>query len=118
MGLASDRIRFRLRIDVDREAAIGPGKITLLETIAETGSISAAARKLGMSYRRAWLLIEDINARLRAPAVTRAKGGSGGGSSELTQTGRRLVDLYRKVEANAHARSDSDVRALAALFDV
>jgi molybdate transport system regulatory protein len=114
---ASNRIRLRLRIDVDHKAAIGPGKIALLEAISETGSISAAARKLDMSYRRAWLLIEDINGWLRTPAVTRAKGGSGGGSSDLTDTGRRLVELYRKLESAAHQRADSDVRALAALFE-
>jgi molybdate transport system regulatory protein len=111
-----NRIRLRLRIDVDHEAAIGPGKIALLEAIIETGSISAAARKLGMSYRRAWLLIEDINSRLRTPAVARAKGGNRGGSSELTETGRRLVALYRKVEAAAYSGSKSDISALTALF--
>jgi molybdate transport system regulatory protein len=117
MPVAKNRIRLRLRIDVDREAAIGPGKIALLEAIAETGSISAAARKLGMSYRRAWLLIDDTNGRLRTPAVTRAKGGSHGGSSELTETGRRLIELYRKIQATAYSGSDADIRALAALFD-
>jgi molybdate transport system regulatory protein len=116
MPIAKNRIRLRLRIDVDREAAIGPGKIALLEAILETGSISAAARALGMSYRRAWLLVEDINGRLREPAVTRAKGGTHGGSSDLTDTGRRLIELYRKVEAAAYSGSDADMRALAALF--
>ncbi len=117
MSPARNRVRLRLRIDIDSKAAIGPGKIALLEAISETGSISAAARKLDMSYRRAWLLIEDINGWLRTPAVTRAKGGSAGGSSNLTDTGRQLVVLYRKLESAAHQRSDSDVRALAALFE-
>lgn len=116
MTVAKERIRLTLRIDIDHEAAIGPGKIALLEAIIDTGSISAAARKLGMSYRRAWLLIDDINGRLRTPAVMRAKGGSRGGSSDLTPTGRRLVELYRKVEARAYTGSENDMKALRALF--
>lgn len=116
MPAAKNKIRLRLRIDVDHEAAIGPGKIALLEAIIETGSISAAARKIGMSYRRAWLLIEDINSRLRKPAVTRAKGGKQGGSSEVTEAGRQLVHLYREVEATAYSRSHPDIRALTALL--
>ena len=116
MPATSNKIRLRLRIDVDHEAAIGPGKIALLEAIIDTGSISAAARKLGMSYRRAWLLIEDINSRLRKPAVIRAKGGRQGGSSELTESGRQLVRLYRAVEATAYSRSLPDIRALTQLL--
>lgn len=114
--MEKERIRLRLRIDVDHEAAIGPGKIALLEAIIETGSISAAARKLGMSYRRAWLLIDDINSRLRRPAVTRTAGGTRGGSSALTETGNRLVELYRELEARAYSASRSDIRALTDLF--
>ena len=116
MPAAKKKVRLRLRIDVDREPAIGPGKIALLEAIMMTGSISAAARELGMSYRRAWLLIEDINSRLRNPAVTRAKGGSRGGSSELTESGRQLVHLYRTVEATAYSKDLPDIRALTALL--
>jgi molybdate transport system regulatory protein len=116
MAATQDRIRLRLRIDVDHEAAIGPGKIALLEAIIETGSISAAARKLGMSYRRAWLLIEDINSRLAKPAVMRTKGGTQGGSSDLTDTGKRLVELYRELEARAYSGSRADIRALTDLF--
>ena len=116
MPKPTQRIRLTLRIDVDREASIGPGKIALLEAIVETGSISAAARKLGMSYRRAWLLIDDINSRLREPAVTRVKGGTRGGSSDLNATCRRLIELYRKVEAHAYAGSPADIRALTDLF--
>lgn len=117
MSAVSKRIRLTLRIDVDRVAAVGPGKIALLEAIGTTGSISAAARALGMSYRRAWLLVEDINSRLRTPAVERAKGGPQGGSSHLTASGERLVALYRKVEADAYAGSAGDIRALTALFE-
>lgn len=118
MPRTNPEIRVRLRIDVDHEAAIGPGKIALLEAIAETGSISAAARKLEMSYRRAWLLVEDINGRMRAPAVTRAKGGTRGGASDLTETGRKLVELYRKLEKATYAHAARDIRTLATLFSV
>lgn len=116
MPAAQNKIRLRLRIDVDHEPAIGPGKIALLEAIIETGSISAAARKLGMSYRRAWLLIEDINSRLRKPAVNRATGGKQGGSSEVTEAGKQLVHLFRKVEATAYSRSLPHIRVLTQLL--
>ena len=68
-------VKFRLRIYRDEGIAIGPGKIALVEAIAETGSISAAARHLGMSYRRAWLLVDELNRALRKPAVVGAAGG-------------------------------------------
>jgi len=70
-----------IRIDLASGDRIGPGKIALLEAIRSTGSISAAARSLRMSYRRAWLLVEEINHTLREPAVTAETGGSGGGGA-------------------------------------
>lgn len=109
-------IRFRLRVDIDHEPAIGPGKIALLEAIIDTGSISAAARKRGMSYMRAWLLIEDLNRRLRSPAVNRVKGGKHGGSSEVTAAGHKLVELYRGIEAAAHSGATLKIRALTRLL--
>ena len=109
-------IRFRLRVDIDHKPAIGPGKIALLEAIIETGSISAAARKLEMSYRRAWLLIDDINHQLKEPAVLRTKGGRLGGVSELTDSGKHLVKLYRDIERKATAEARSDIRALTKLL--
>jgi molybdate transport system regulatory protein len=112
MEVGHNRIRLRVRIDVGREPAIGPGKIALLEAIMHEGSLSAAARKLGMSYRRAWLLIEDINSRMRKPAVIGAKGGAQGGSSEVTASGRRLVELFRSVEGKISSRATADVREL------
>jgi molybdate transport system regulatory protein len=109
-------VRFRLRVDINREPAIGPGKIVLLEAIIETGSISAAARKLDMSYRRAWLLVEDINRRLKQPAVLRTKGGRLGGVSEVTDAGKQLVKLYRDIERTATAEARSDIRSLTKLL--
>ena len=76
--------RLSIRIDLAGDIRIGPGKIALLEAIRTTGSISAAARSLGMSYRRAWLLVEEINNSLREPAVTAASGGRHGGGAAIT----------------------------------
>jgi molybdate transport system regulatory protein len=92
-------VRFHIRDRIDtNEAAIGPGKIALLEAIARTGSITAAAKVLGMSYRRAWLLVDETNRCLVEAAVTTAAGGKSGGGTSLTQTGAELVKRYRAVE--------------------
>ena len=87
-----------IRIDLASGDRIGPGKIALLEAIRSTGSISAAARSIGMSYRRAWLLVEEINQTLREPAVKAETGGSGGGGAVITPVGERVVGLYRAIE--------------------
>lgn len=78
--------------------AIGPGKIALLEAIRDTGSITSAAKMLGMSYRRAWLLVDETNRCLTSPAVQTASGGEHGGGSALTPTGEALVGRYRALE--------------------
>lgn len=90
-----------VRIDMPA-GRIGPGKIALLEAIAREGSISAAGRALGMSYRRAWNLVDDVNKVLGTPAVAAATGGQGGGGADLTEAGRGLVRDYRAVERAAH----------------
>ena len=92
-----------IRIDLANGERIGPGKVDLLEAIRSTGSISAAARTLGMSYRRAWLLVEEINAALRAPAVAAATGGQRGGGAKITAVGEKIIALYRSIERTAHA---------------
>lgn len=91
----------RLRIDFPSGASLGPGKVALLEQILESGSLSAAARTLGLSYRRAWLLLDDLNRGFGAPVATTAKGGSGGGGALLTDFGQRLIERYRAVEIAA-----------------
>ena len=91
----------RLRIDLGVGASIGPGKIALLEQIERSGSLSKAARVLKMSYRRAWLLLDDLNRSLGEPVTTTSVGGSGGGGAQLTEFGRRLVTAYRGVEQAA-----------------
>ena len=87
----TSRVQFRLRIYKDEGVAIGPGKVALLEAVAEYGSISAAARHLGMSYRRAWLLIDETNHAFKSPTVETATGGShGGGATQSHRVARRV----------------------------
>lgn len=90
--------RLTLRIEFDEGRALGPGKIRLLEHLAETGSISAAGRAMGMSYRRAWLLIASLNQTFHDPAVETRGGGAGGGGATLTPFGQALVAGYRAME--------------------
>ena len=82
---------------------IGPGKIRLLELIIETGSISAAGRALAMSYRQAWLLVDELNQMFREPVVVAQTGGGGGGGTVVTETGHDIVRLYREMERRAYA---------------
>ena len=90
-----------LRVDLGSGRALGPGKIRLLEAIEETGSISQAGRKLGMSYRRAWLLVNDMNNCFRDVVIEAQPGGAHGGGTTLTAFGQKLVERYRAVEAEA-----------------
>lgn len=105
-----------MRIQLDAVIAIGPGKIALLEAIDQTGSITAAAKQLDMSYRRAWLLLDELNRSLRVPAVDSAKGGSAGGGSALTDSGRVLIALYRRIEETAALACRDDIRSLLGLL--
>lgn len=89
----------KLRVMVGEEIAIGPGKAELLAAIAETGSISASARRLGMSYRRAWRLVDTMNRCFREPLVASATGGAGGGGAQVTAFGRRVLGHYRVMHA-------------------
>jgi molybdate transport system regulatory protein len=107
--------RLSIRIDLVSGDRIGPGKIALLEAIRTTGSISGAARALGMSYRRAWLLVEEVNDALREPAVTAETGGHRGGGAVLTSVGERVVDLYRSIESQARSAASGEFRAIAKL---
>jgi|SRR5690242_526999 len=107
--------RLSIRIDLENGDRIGPGKIALLEAIRATGSISAAARALGMSYRRAWLLVEEINQALREPAVAAETGGRRGGGATVTPAGEQLVGLYRTIESHARTGANSEFRAIGRL---
>ncbi len=103
-----------LRIDFGEGSALGPGKARLMELIAETGSISAAGRAMGMSYRRAWLLVDSLNAAFGAPLVAKQTGGSGGGGAVLTRLGRDVVARYSRIERRAATAGRTDIAALAA----
>ncbi|MBW7930031.1 MAG: LysR family transcriptional regulator [Gammaproteobacteria bacterium] len=89
-------VSVRFRLDFAPGASVGPGKIDLLSAIDAEGSLSAAARSLGMSYRRAWLLLDSLNASFDTPVTTASVGGRGGGGVLLTPFGHELVRHYRK----------------------
>jgi molybdate transport system regulatory protein len=92
-----------VRIDFTAGCSVGPGKIALLEGIARTGSLSAAARSLGMSYRRAWLLLHSVNDAFHEPSVELSVGGKDGGGARLTPFGDSLVEAYRAFESAVDA---------------
>ena len=104
-----------IRIHLASGERIGPGKIALLEAIQSAGSISGAARSIGMSYRRAWLLVEEINRTLREPAVTAETGGIRGGGAMLTPVGKRVIELYRAIETQARTSAGGEFRAIGKL---
>ena len=106
--------RMSIRIDLDHDGRLGPGKVTLLERIAETGSISAAGRAMAMSYPRAWRLVADLNASFAEPLVAAQMGGRQGGGATLTPLGLRLVAEYRAIEREAEAAVAPRLRALEA----
>lgn len=95
--------RLRLRIVFATGGPLGPGKIDLLEAVARTGSISAAGRELGMSYRRSWLLIDGVNRMFTKPSVLASAGGAQGGGAQLTPFGAALVAAYRRLERETRA---------------
>jgi len=103
-----------VRIDLDNEGRIGPGKIALLEHIREHGSISAAGRAMDMSYKRAWDLVDEINRICRQAAVERQTGGKNGGGAALTPFGTSLVARYRKIERDAMSAARKELQALRA----
>ena len=104
----------RLRVDFAAPCCVGPGKIALLEAIHRSGSLSQAARDLGMSYRRGWQLLWSVNTAFRVPVVVTATGGRGGGGVRVTAFGRKLISCYRAFERDAHTRA---ARAFSAIAD-
>src|ERR1700689_3572845 len=95
------RMDIRLRVDFGPRASIGPGKVALLEHINRVGSLSQAARELGLSYRRAWLLLDDLNHSFAEPVAIASVGGVGGGGVQLTAFAKQLIAAYRRVESAA-----------------
>ena len=112
----AEALRPQLRISFKKSIAMGPGKAALLDAIDETGSISAAARALGMSYRRAWLLVETMNECFKAPLVETATGGQHGGGALVTELGREVVQRYRAMERKATASVSREMADFAALL--
>ena len=104
--------RLTLRVDFAAGQSIGHGKIRLLEAVRDHGSIAAAGRAMKMSYRRAWLLIEELNAQFAQPVIATRHGGSSGGGALLTPLGQRLVEHYRAIERKAGRAAAADLAAL------
>lgn len=94
-------LRPRFRVLRGSDIALGPGKVDLLDAIEETGTLAGAAQRLGMSYMRAWKLVQAMNRCFREPLVETVRGGSGHGHASLSATGRAVRDLYRKMEADS-----------------
>lgn len=103
-----------LRVILENEGFLGPGKIDLLEAVRAEGSISGAARSMGMAYRHAWELVDAMNRAFREPVVVTASGGSAGGGASLTEWGELLVRRYRKIEERAHKAVARELDALEA----
>ncbi len=104
--------RVTIRIDFDDGRHLGHGKVRLLEMVEAHGSISSAARAMDMSYRRAWLLADEVNRMFTTPVLETQLGGKGGGHARLTDFGRMLVDQYRAIERES---KDAFAERLAAL---
>jgi molybdate transport system regulatory protein len=115
-GMAHDPVTLRLRLLFGDRLVFGPGKGELLARIGETGSIAAAGRTMGMSYKRAWALVEEMNAVFRAPLVLSARGGAGGGGATLTETGRDVLAAYQALLAAVDAAAAPEVARIAALL--
>ncbi|SEO64157.1 molybdate transport system regulatory protein [Salinihabitans flavidus] len=98
MSRETETPALRIRIVFGETGMMGPGKAELLERIDATGSIAGAGRAMGMSYKRAWMLIETLNDMFARPVVESTRGGSGGGGAVLTETGRQVLTLYRAFE--------------------
>jgi molybdate transport system regulatory protein len=112
-------LKLRLRLTLPSGQWIGPGKADLMTGIAETGSIAAAARRMGMSYKRAWGLVEVLNGMFSAPLVAASRGGSGHGGAALTPEGHRILALFRAIEARSAAAVSVEMGQIAdALPDI
>ncbi|MCZ0812492.1 MAG: winged helix-turn-helix domain-containing protein [Pseudomonadota bacterium] len=108
--------RFRLRLVFAPNEMLGPGKAELLERIAETGSIAAAGREMGMSYKRAWQLVETMNAMFRAPVVESTRGGARGGGAVVTETGQAVLAEFRGLEAAAQRAGAAHIARLTGML--
>ena len=110
-------LRPQIRIMFRKAIAMGPGKADLLRVIEETGSISAAARQMEMSYRRAWLLVDAMNQAFKSPVVVTLTGGKAGGGAAVTEFGKEVLQRYRAMEAKASASVARELRSFTDLMD-
>jgi molybdate transport system regulatory protein len=104
----------RFRIDFAEHSSLGPGKILLLEAIRDCGSLSQGARDIGMSYRRAWLLVESLRASFREPVTLASRGGRAGGGMSVTKFGDALIRSYRELEGSFAASAERRLRPVIA----
>lgn len=109
-------VRLQLRLFFAQGAMLGPGKAQLLEHIRDTGSISAAGRAMGMSYKRAWMLVDAMNAAFAAPLVESARGGPGGGGAQVTEAGLAVLRLYRALEDATARAGEAELAAIASML--
>ena len=111
-----DGPRIKLRLEYDAPLVLGPGKAQLLRLIAELGSISAAGRRMGMSYKRAWSLVEEMNTAFATPLVDSSRGGAGGGGARVTAAGRQVLHHYDALQNLLRDRGAADLAAIGALM--
>jgi molybdate transport system regulatory protein len=109
---AKKRFKALLRVYCGDEIALGPGKVDLLQHIAETGSISEAARRMEMSYNRAWLLVRTMNHSFKEPLVLSSRGGDKHGGAQLSKSGKDVLRLYRELEVKFAAATKKSVREI------
>ncbi len=108
----SEKPKAAIKIEFANDLKLGRGKVRLLELVGETGSISAAARKMNMSYRRAWLLMDELNHMFGRDVLETAAGGSGGGGARVTEFGRRVIEVFRALESEADRLVQSRIAEL------
>src|ERR1044071_430279 len=109
-------LRPRLRVMVGEEIALGPGRVDLIELIHKTGSLRAAAKRMGVSYMRAWKLIKSTNPHFSEPIVEVVRGGKTGGGARLTREGQRILAMYRRMENECHHAMESNWRRMRRLL--
>lgn len=114
-GAGDEMARLKLRLVFEDGSLIGPGRADLLEGIAETGSIAAAGRRMGMSYKRAWSLVTALNGMFEVPLVVSSRGGAKGGSAHLSSTGRAALDAFRTIEEEARRATAGHIAELSLL---
>ena len=115
MSASPDFPRLRFRLVLGRSIAVGPGKADLLAAIAETGSITAAGQAMGMSYKRAWYLLDTMNRCFKESMVSASKGGKGHGGARLTPMGEQVLALYRSIEQRATDAAAAELETFAQL---